>query len=142
MTPEAIEARFERIEAILALTVEQNADRDRQNQLMSSALDRLIESNSQFDAWKVATEKQMQLMSTALNKLIESNSQFSNWKVATEEQNADRDEQMQLMSLGINRLLESSTEYRRWKVETDQRFNILLEEVRSVNRRVSSLENS
>ncbi len=113
MIPEEIEARFERIEAILALTVEQNSMR----------------------------EQQMQLMSISINHLLEASVEDKQWKTDIEAQNADRNEQMQLMSIGINRLLESSTEYRRWKVETDQRFNILLEEVRSVNRRVNGLEN-
>jgi len=85
MTPEEVEARFQRIEALLAQTSEQNIERDRQS--------------------------------------------------------SDLVQQMELMTMGINRLLESATEYRLWKVETDRRFNVLLEEVRSTNRRVGSLEN-
>ena len=85
MTPEEVEARFQRIEALLAQTAEQNIERDRQS--------------------------------------------------------SDLVQQMELMTMGINRLLESATEYRLWKVETDRRFNVLLEEVRSTNRRVGSLEN-
>jgi vacuolar-type H+-ATPase subunit D/Vma8 len=61
--------------------------------------------------------------------------------VQTAEQNAERDERMDLMMIGINSLVESSIEYKRWKPDTDQRFNILLEEVRTMNRRIGSLEN-
>jgi len=60
---------------------------------------------------------------------------------AHDRQNEERDQQMDLMAIGINRLLEDSREYRQWKVENDLRFNILLEEIRSVTRRVEVLEN-
>jgi len=53
----------------------------------------------------------------------------------------DRDQRMELIMIAVNSLVETSIDYSRWKVETDQRFNILLEEVRSVNRRVTILEN-
>jgi len=53
----------------------------------------------------------------------------------TAQENAERDRRVDLMMIGINALVESSIDYKRWKVETDQRFNILLEEVRSLNKR-------
>jgi hypothetical protein len=59
---------------------------------------------------------------------------------AHDRQNEGRDQQMDLMAIGINRLLEDSREYKQWKVENYQRFNILLAEVRAMNRRVSVLE--
>ena len=61
--------------------------------------------------------------------------------LAHDRQNEGRDQQMDLMAIGINRLLEDSREYKLWKVENDRRFNILLEEVRAMNRRVEVLEN-
>jgi hypothetical protein len=61
--------------------------------------------------------------------------------LAHDRQNEGRDQQMDLMAIGINRLLEDSREYKQWKVENDQRFNILLAEVRAMNRRVEVLEN-
>jgi hypothetical protein len=61
--------------------------------------------------------------------------------LAHDRQNEGRDQQMDLMAIGINRLLEDSREYKQWKVENDQRFNILLAELRAMNRRVEVLEN-
>jgi len=98
MTPEEVEARFQRIEAILAQTAEQNTERYQQ-------------------------------IETILALNAEQN-------IERDRRSSDLSQQMDLMAIGINRLLESSTEYRLWKVETDQRFNVLLEEVRSINRRV------
>jgi len=47
----------------------------------------------------------------------------------------DLAEQAGLMMIAINTLTESAISYDRWKQETDQRFNVLLEEVRHLNRR-------
>lgn len=52
----------------------------------------------------------------------------------------DLTEQGQILMLALNRLTESAIDYSRWKQDTDQRFNVLLEEVRATNRRVSVLE--
>jgi len=97
MTPDEVEARFQRIEAILAQTAQENAERDR----------RLAEERAELNR--------------RLAELVE--------------ENAERDRRVDLMMIGINALVESSIDYKRWKVETDQRFNILLEEVRSLNKR-------
>jgi uncharacterized protein YoxC len=53
---------------------------------------------------------------------------------------ADLTEQGQILMLALNRLTESAIDYSRWKKDTDQRFNVLLEEVRATNRRVTVLE--
>jgi hypothetical protein len=58
-----------------------------------------------------------------------------------EQRTIDLEEQMQILAVSMNRLAESSLEYSLWKVENDLRFNILLEEIRSVTRRVEVLEN-
>jgi outer membrane murein-binding lipoprotein Lpp len=52
----------------------------------------------------------------------------------------DLTEQGQILMLALNRLTETAIDYSRWKQETDQRFNVLLEEVRATNRRVTVLE--
>jgi len=136
MTPEEVEARFQRIEAILAQTAEysritaaefaeqfrllaiENAERDRRLAIENAERDRrLAEENAERD-----------------RRLAEENAE-------RDRREEDREERMELMMIGINALVESSIEYKRWKVETDQRFDILLQEVRSTNQRVTVLEN-
>jgi len=121
MTPEQIEARFQRIEAILAISAERDVEREAKH-------DRRYEQQLQRDA-EYDRRYEQQLQRDA-------------------ERDAERDlridnlaENVELLTLSMNRLAESAIDYSRWKVETDQRFNILLEEVRSVNRRVDHLEN-
>jgi hypothetical protein len=60
--------------------------------------------------------------------------------IERDQRTTDLDEQMEILAVSMNRLAESSLEYSRWKVENDLRFNILLEEVRAINRRVAILE--
>jgi len=107
MTPEEVEARFQRIEALLAQAAEHNAERDRREQ----------------DRDRREEERELR-------------------EQDRDRREEDRDQRMDLMMIGINSLVESSIEYKQWKVETDQRFEILLQEIRSTNQRVTVLENN
>ncbi len=117
MTPEQVEARFQRIESLLAQTAEQNADRDR----------RFAEQNADRDERMEDLEEQIQIMTVGINRLVESSIEYCRWK------------------LEIDRRLEESnqrmTESNQRIEESNQRFNILLEEIRAVNGRVAILEN-
>lgn len=143
MTPEEVEARFQRIEAILAQTAEysritatefaeqfrllaiENAQRDR----------RLSEENAERD--RFFTEQ----LAERDRQNAERDRRLAEENAERDRREEDREERMELMMIGINTLVESSIEYKRWKVETDQRFDILLQEVRATNQRVTLLEN-
>ena len=114
MTPEEVEARFQRIEALLAQAAEQNAERDRREEERDQR------------------EEERELREQDRDQREEDRDQ----------REEDRDQRMDLMMIGINSLVESSIEYKQWKVETDQRFDILLQEIRATNQRVTILENN
>jgi hypothetical protein len=121
MTPEEVEARFQRIEAILAQTVEYSRITASEN---AEHFRRLAIENAERDRFFTG-------------QLAERDRQ----NAERDRREEDRNERMELMMIGINNLVESSIEYKRWKVETDQRFDILLQEVRATNQRVAVLEN-
>jgi hypothetical protein len=147
MTPEEVEARFQRIEAILFQTAEysritaaefaeqfrllaiENAERDRRLAIENAERDRRLAEESAERDRRLAIEN-----AERDRRLAEENAE-------RDRREEDREERMELMMIGINALVESSIEYKRWKVETDQRFDILLQEVRSTNQRVTVLEN-
>ena len=121
MTPEEVEARFQRIEALLAQAAEQNAERDRREEERDQR------------------EEERELREQDRDQREEDRDQREQDRDQREE---DRDQRMDLMMIGINSLVESSIEYKQWKVETDQRFDILLQEIRATNQRVTILENN
>ena len=114
MTPEEVEARFQRIEAILVQTAE----------------------CSRITAAELAEQFRLLAIENA-----ERDRRFAEENAERDRREEDREERMELMMIGINALVESSAEYKSWKVETDQRFDILLQEVRTTNQRVTVLEN-
>jgi hypothetical protein len=132
MTPEEVEARFQRIESILAQTVEYSRITAAE---FTEQFRRLAEENAERDRFftEQLTERDRQNAERD-RRLAEENAE-------RDRREEDREERMELMMIGINALVESSIEYKRWKVETDQRFDILLQEVRSTNQRVTVLEN-
>jgi hypothetical protein len=121
MTPEQVEARFQRIEALLAQTAEQNAERDRRLAEQNAERDRrLAEQNAERDGRIEDLEEQMQIMVVGINRLVESSIEYSRWK------------------LDVDRYMRESNQRIE---ESNQRFNVLLEEIRAVSGRVAILEN-
>jgi len=132
MTPEETEARFQRIEAILAQTAEQNAARDRQ----------LAEQDRQL-AEQIAEQARL-----FREEMAERDRQLAEQIAERDERRAVTEEQVELLLISMNRMTESAIRYdllhaenEQYRLENDQRFNILLEEVRASNRRINSLEN-
>jgi hypothetical protein len=139
MTPEEVEARFQRIEAILAQTAEyvritaaENAEHFRHIAAENAERDRFfVEQLAERDRQNAERDR----------RLAAENAERDRREEERDRREEDREERVELMMIGINALVESSIEYKRWKVETDQRFDILLQEVRATNQRVAVLEN-
>jgi hypothetical protein len=150
MTPEEVEARFQRIELILAQTAEysritaaefaeqfrrlaiENAERDRRLAIENTERDRFFtEQLAERDRQNAERDR----------RLAAENAERDRREEERDRREENREERVELMMIGINALVESSIEYKRWKVETDQRFDILLQEVRATNQRVAVLEN-
>ena len=136
MTPEETEARFQRIEAILAQTAEQNAEQSRLFQQEIAERDRrFAEQNAE----------QSRLFQ---QEMAERDRQLADQIAERDERRAVTEEQVELLLLSMNRMTEAAIRYDRlhaehasYKLENDQRFNTLLEEVRASNRRITTLEN-
>jgi hypothetical protein len=150
----------------LAVSIESLRDtvlaHDRQNKTFRDTILAHDRQNEIFRETILAHDRQNEIFRETILAHDRQNEIFRQTILAHDRQNEERDqrtadleEQMQIMAIGINRLVESDIEYKRWKVETDrrieesnqrieesnQRFYILLEEIRSVNRRVEVLEN-
>ena len=111
---------------------------------IQSLRDTVLSHDRQFEALRDTVLSHDQQFESLRDTALAHDRQFESLRdtvLAHDRQNEGRDQQMDLMAIGINRLLEDSREYKQWKVENDQRFNILLAEVRAMNRRVEVLEN-
>jgi hypothetical protein len=120
MTPEEVEARFQRIESILL----NNAETTQKNTEAIRANAEAIKANSQ---------------------MIQANAEAIRANSETTQANAEAIRAMQdnvdLLLLSLDRLTQASINFERWKRENDLRFNTILQEIRAMNRRITRLEN-
>jgi len=82
MTPEEVEARFQRIEAILAQAAEYSRITPTENAKYSY---RLALENTERDRREESCKEQMELMRIGIDALVESSIEYKRWKVGADQ---------------------------------------------------------
>jgi uncharacterized protein YukE len=141
MTPEQVEARFQRIEAILlnnAEAIQANSEAIKANSEMIRANSEAIKANSEMIRANSEAIRANSEMIRANSEAIRANSEMTQ---ANSEAIRAIQENVDLLLLSLDRLTQASINFERWKRENDLRFNTILQEIRAMNRRITRLEN-